>query len=176
MSIIFLDFDGVLINRQSWLMASGSHAMAHRPCVDALNRIIEATEASIVVSSTSRIGKSAMELHFILKGWGVQGRVLGKTPQITTGRGKVLVSRPRGEEIERWLDAEGWDEPFVILDDEGIAGVLESRLVRTDFEIGLTMEDATRAIRLLQSANAGTLQPAIKRSEERQKQELEVRE
>ena len=54
MKIIFLDFDGVLINRESLKQASGLQSKAHPSCVAALNSIIEVTEASIVVTSTWR--------------------------------------------------------------------------------------------------------------------------
>lgn len=55
--------------------------------------------------------------------------------------------RPRGEEIQQWLDANPTGS-FIILDDEVDMAGLESRLVRTHVETGLTEEDADRAIRM----------------------------
>jgi hypothetical protein len=52
--IIFLDFDGVLNNPGCYEIASGSHTPPDQSCVDALNRIISETGASIVVSSSWR--------------------------------------------------------------------------------------------------------------------------
>lgn len=51
MKLVFLDFDGVLTNANSFRKASGYNAPADPPCVTALNRITDKCGAQIVVSS-----------------------------------------------------------------------------------------------------------------------------
>jgi hypothetical protein len=141
--IVFLDFDGVLVNDRSIRVRSGGQSTADPLCVDALNRITDATGAAIVVTSTWRFEQSRAELCGILARWGVTGRVIDCTAD---------VCRRRGEEIQAWLDAHRglYDiESFVILDDEADMAHLGPTLVQTHFKLGLTLDDAERAIRIL---------------------------
>jgi len=153
--IIFLDFDGVLVNRKSWYVRSGLQATADPTCVVALNRIIQATGAAIVVSSSWRIGTTAAEIRRTLRSWGVIGPVLGCTPSgLRMPDGRLYISNPRGLEIQKWLDEHSARfniDRVVILDDESWDfGKLASRLVKSEFEIGLTEDLADRAIALLE--------------------------
>lgn len=143
---LFLDIDGVLVNRNSLRKASGLKATADPACVAELNRITDATGAKIVVSSTWRRGgrKFVMEK---LRLWGVSGRIIGCTP--------ILNAVDRGDEIQAYIDAS--TRPigsFVILDDDSDAFHLSGRLVQTAFESGLTLADADRAIALLQETQS----------------------
>lgn len=151
--IIFLDFDGVMVNHKSWYVRHEGHATADPPCVEALNRIISETGAAIVVSSTWRIGARVTEMRKILSQWGVVGTVIGYTPRLQKHVGLITVSQPRGSEIHAWLDEQkhyqGIIESFVILDDDGDMEPLKDRLVQTKFEVGLTMADAEKAISIL---------------------------
>jgi hypothetical protein len=147
MRIIFLDFDGVLVNRQSFLTRNALYERGSRqqekadpPCVNALNRIIRETGAYIVVSSSWRLGTPLCELETLLLDWGVRGVVLDKTP--------VYPSKTRGFEIEGWLQTCAATN-FVILDDDTDMGALLPRLVKTSFKTGLTEADADKAIALL---------------------------
>lgn len=161
MKVIFLDIDGVLVTSASWGQRRPyGHAPADDQCVMALNRIIALTGAEIVVSSTWRIGTSVAELREILNiRFGVTGRVIDKTPRLTTkrmfegqvGQVEVEVAAERGDEIAAWL--RGYQrhpvDSFVILDDDPDMGKLAGRLVKTNFQHGLTETDADRAIDLL---------------------------
>lgn len=145
-NIIFLDFDGVLLNRNSYSRASGSQSAADPKCVAILNRIIEETGAHIVVTSTWRKGQSRTTLADILYMWGVKGIVRDLTP--------VLLLASRGEEIQYWIYrfVDAGREPlgqFTIIDDDVDMGELTCRLVRTNGEVGLTEQDADRAIAML---------------------------
>lgn len=156
MNVIFLDFDGVLVNRASWSVRSGGHATADPICVGALNRIVKATGAEIVVSSTWRLGTPLYEIRGILSSWGVKGNVIGITPRIIEKNGRIVISRPRGDEIKEWLEVCGARfgvERFVILDDESDMGELTDRLVKCEFETGLTEDGAERAIELLKEGS-----------------------
>ena len=154
MKVVFLDFDGVLCNHES--ISAGYKARAapeqdpygpHEDCVAALNHIIEQTGAMIVVSSTwRRISKFRTAMAEQLNKWSVKGTVLDITP--------VLNEEIRGKEIAQWLNSYSRHpvESFVILDDDSDMGELRPRLVQTDGAKGLTMDDAERAIAMLNGA------------------------
>lgn len=156
MKILFLDFDGVLCNRES--ISAGYKARtaseqdpygAHPDCVAALNRILNTTGAYIVISSVWRHG-GLSRMRDTLDAWGVvPKRVLSVTPSM---RGED--SKERGDEIQAWLDSYTRHEieAFVILDDDSDMKHLLPKLVQTDFVIGLTEYDATRAISFLTNA------------------------
>ena len=136
--IIFLDFDGVLINHAA--LRTRRLDPQRRPAADpiavaALNRIVQATGAEIVVTSTWREEYSPEELRELLTRWDVTGAVVGKTPLAET----------RGEEIQAWLQAHAV-ERFVILDDQSDMRPLQAHLVKTEAEPGLTQREAEMAI------------------------------
>lgn len=138
--IIFLDFDGVIINQKSWSKASGMRANPDEDCIRALNHITDSTGARIVVSSTWRRLKIPGELRVMLQGWGVTGQFIGVTPS-----GMALTER--GQEIAEWLKYKQHKvESFVIIDDDNDMGDLLPKLIQTHFSVGLTMEDAKEAI------------------------------
>jgi hypothetical protein len=88
-----------------------------------------------------------------LKEWGVLGKMIGLTPDLTN-KGPVLWnSVPRGREIAEWIrqytEDGGSVESFVILDDDADMEELMPYLIKTPFEIGLTEADADKAIEML---------------------------
>ena len=154
-AIVFLDIDGVLVNRHSLMVRSGGYSKADERCVRALNRITQAAGAGIVVTSSWRIETPLSALRVMLRAWGVQAPVEGETPQLEAEGGTPAVARGRGAEIQAWLDSRpGAVESFVILDDDEVVGPLVSRLVQTAFDEGLTEADADRALELLRNFNA----------------------
>ena len=116
MKIIFLDFDGVMdtIYYNNYLEYMGQpiadqFGLLFDPdCQANLKRIIDATGAKIVVSST---WKDCMSHEEIVKMWeqrNLAGEVIGETPSF---------SKVRGDEIDSWL--EDFTKPcnYVIIDD-----------------------------------------------------------
>lgn len=151
MKIVFLDIDGVLVNRNSLVQQSGMRARGDRDCVAALNRIIESTNASIVVSSTWRFG-GLQNIREILYSWGVKARIIDITPDLTRKQEGLYHAVTRGFEIYRWLCDHSLEvEQWVILDDEQDDDMAPWVHVRTVFETGLTQADADRAIGILQA-------------------------
>lgn len=73
MKVIFLGYDGVIVT------APTRYASGDPWCIYWLNYIIEHTGASIVVSSTWRMGRTLAELQKQLNEWGVKGTVIDKT-------------------------------------------------------------------------------------------------
>lgn len=133
-AIVFLDVDGVIVTLRSKIIADPE-------AVAALNWLTDSTGAVIVVSSTWR--KAGFQrIAEILASWGITGQVVSVTPDLGWGI-------ERGCEIRAWLC--GHNGPFVILDDEADMGSLDRFLVRTNYDVGLTMEDAIRAAGLLLS-------------------------
>jgi hypothetical protein len=139
--ILFLDFDGVLNSEQS-TEELGTRYKFSRPSVNALNFLLDNTDARIVITSTWREYWTLSENAQSLEQNGVlPNRVLGKT---------ALLGKERGLEIDAWLN----DVPFplrsfVIIDDREDMAHHSNRLVRVDPKVGLTMERARRAIEIL---------------------------
>jgi len=144
MKVVFCDVDGVL-NNPSCYSRRTDCTPADPKCVAALNRIVRATGARIVLSSTWRMdGIESCNGRF--GEWGVVVPIFDMTPQ--------LDFQPRGHEIDEWLKGHGGEiEAFVILDDTANMAPYLDRLVLTDESRGLTEDDAERAIAML---NQGT--------------------
>lgn len=145
MKFIFLDIDGVLVNRASLMKHSGRYASADPECVAALNHILRVTGAEIILSSTWRFDPDIRDLF---RQFGVEKPIRDLTPRL---RGSS-----RGAEIAEWLSRfeNCWPtvESFVIVDDGNDMDHLLPRLIQTSHEIGLTMEHAERAIVMLNEA------------------------
>ena len=148
MKIIFQDFDGVL-NSHKWIGANQHlfkaqqlfmHTDVDPEAVARLQRIVDATGAKVVVSSTWRLFNSLASLRATLAKAGFDGEVIGKTPQL---------GGPRGLEIQEWLNNNGPIESFVILDDDSDMVHLKNKLVQTSFDDGLQDEHVEAAIKLL---------------------------
>jgi hypothetical protein len=148
--ILFVDVDGVLVNNASLRRRTYGMAAADPTCVEALNHILRETGAKIVVSSTWR-AHGYNKLCRIFESWGVTRTPWSLTPDLTSKPGTLWVARERGDEIQAWLDAHPQWAPtsFVIIDDSADMQHLFPRLVRTNSDIGLTMADAERAIKML---------------------------
>lgn len=148
MKILFLDFDGVL-NSKRWMATAGdvmpSSLLDHRNHVDMaavarLERIVAATGAKVVISSTWRLIHPLSELKNILSKNGFTGDVIGMTPN---SKGQ------RGNQIADWLNTNGPVESFVILDDSDDMVHLMHKLVLTTWEHGLQDEHVVSAIGFL---------------------------
>lgn len=154
MRIIFLDIDGVLNNRL-WIQELSRQPdpnpyLFDPKNVEALNHIIEMTEANIVISSAWRHGKKLNWLRKHLRKQGVKGHVLGVTPDGWNNLKSFPDNWVRGHEIELWLQKNTDGRAvFVILDDDDDMGPLMDKLVQTSMERGLTMAEAARAINIL---------------------------
>lgn len=163
MKIIFLDIDGVInhfpkltdpsLAPHLWdvkvLKERGITLDIFPEQVAILNKIIEATDARIVISSSWRKGYLAdwEEIVQKYKDAGGVGFILDHTPWGNPDW------KHRGDEIQAWLD-EHKDEvdSFVILDDCADMGHLVDNFVKTDHTVGLTDDDAQCAIDILNAS------------------------
>ena len=157
MKVIFLDVDGVLnseVSREhdmekfdNWMEREVSEIH-----VNNLKKIVEATGAKIVLSSSWRFdhpkatGRELIVdplmrvLDRKLKAVGLD--IIDVTPDL---HGKI-----RGLEIQDWLNKHSDVEGFVILDDDtDMTEEQKSCFVNTTFKNGLTEELANKAIEIL---------------------------
>lgn len=162
--LIFLDIDGVLncedtfikkreeynANKEAFLAKLKDHDLREdmdidKNLVEELNKIIRATGAKIVVSSSWRIGRTVKDLQRLLKRNGCIGEVIDKTGNSSHGI--------RGLEIQEWIDKhkEYYIENFVILDDDADMEHLYPFLIRHNFKFGLTPKLRNIAISRLKS-------------------------
>ena len=143
--VIFLDVDGVL-NNGSWAMEMYDKGIRtyrddilYEPALERLKRIVDATDAQIVVSSSWRqIPTAYKHLQEWLEMYGM--KVADITP---------YVGGCRGDDITAWFNRNPGEGSYVILDDEDDMDGHMDHLVQTDFDVGLIDEDCERAISLL---------------------------
>ena len=148
--VIFLDFDGVLNTEQyqAQLAIDGKPTKdawgpLFSPCAVAnLRKILDATKAGIVISSSWRYAHHLGSLRMMWEVRDLPGDILDAIPC-----GATYISR--GEDIEYWLEKH--DRPdYVIIDDldDFFPSQLE-RFVETNPIIGITETDAHKAIEIL---------------------------
>jgi len=151
MKIIFLDIDGVL-NYEDCPYMLGKYYFVDDEKLKLLKKLIDETDAKIVLSSTWRYGwldlddgkitedsYSFQKLHSKFKEFGLN--FYSKTPNW---------SHHRGDEIEKWLEeCQEEIESFIIIDDNDDMEPYLDQLIQTDYNVGLTKENIKEGIRLL---------------------------
>lgn len=150
--LLFLDFDGVIAFSHP---TKSAMERLRRPKVEILNTVIARTGCLVVVSSFWRLdprtgqGFGARQLQAWLDEAGFKGEIVGITKHLP-GDGV------RGLEIHAWLTENEVERGrrFAIVDDWEPMGALTSRLVRTDYDAGLTVADADALVELLGEALA----------------------
>lgn len=146
MKIIFLDFDGVITTRRTKFESGDPD------CIAQLNRIVQATGAHVVLSTSWRLLWPLEQLREKLEDWGFAGAVWDRTLDLSHFVGNGLWhSAERGEEISTWLkdNRELNVTDFVVLDDETDMVGVHPQHVHVNKEVGLTAADAELAIRIL---------------------------
>lgn len=162
---IFLDIDGVIATPRS--IEEGAWGLTS-DCQERLGKIIEATDARIVLSSSWRHNDLKRTIPFMMeKGFQFCDRLIGVTIRAyhyINKDQKIHLSIPRGVEIDQWIDANihsnngkdwerkkiGKDFTYVILDDDSDM-LLEQKdyFIHTDGMIGLTDSHVEQAIKIL---------------------------
>lgn len=167
--IIFLDFDGVLNTEKYYcelkskgLPSNDKYGQLFDPeAVANLRKIIDATDARIVVSSSWRY----MGLNVLQRMWydrDLPGRIVDITPlhllddklRDTDLNQVDVLSLCRGNEIKWYfnevLDANSNSRRFVIFDDlKDVLPELQDHFVRIDPVVGITEGDVERAIEFI---------------------------
>ncbi len=165
MKIIFLDIDGVISTEKS-------HYALDKDACNLLGKIIDATDAKIVISSSWR--KNTVEAtkeylttisHFVPFQFPYADRIVGVTIRayayVMQG---VHLAIPRGVEIKQWIDTHihsengknwnykeiGDDFNYVILDDDSDMLLEQAEhFIQTDTINGISEKDVERAIKIL---------------------------
>ena len=150
--LIFLDIDGVLRTWPStcpfYVNTFGRKVPSFNcKAVHALNWLVRATQAHVVISSAWRC-QGVVKMQRDLSDWGVHASIYSMLPRDTDGLWN------RSEQIDWWLARRrrrypGFTSRFVILDDEPPAYDLSDQWIETTIEQGLTWELAEVAYALL---------------------------
>ena len=156
MKIIFLDFDGVLNSQQFLHSHQGGFGMTQvDPRAAArLEKLVKATGAKIVVSSSWRHIYSVEEIQEILKKVGAPAAARAVIDRTPVGEGN------RGQEIQDWLDLDSERrvvnpahqdvQAYVILDDNNeMTPEQQPHMVQTNGQVGLTDQNVMDAISIL---------------------------
>ena len=157
--VIFLDIDGVL-NPKWWERkkpADRFGCLFDAKAVANLGKIVEETEAEIVISSSWK-DMGLVELQNMWRDRNLPGKIVDITPDYMSD--ELLLKEDsadmdylyeRGSEIQGWLLLHGDDvSRYVIIDDmDDILPEQKSHFVQTDPEVGITEEDVDKAVRLL---------------------------
>jgi HAD domain in Swiss Army Knife RNA repair proteins len=167
MKVIFLDIDGPLNpneniyrikNRKQKLGQPGHVTLKEqeewlpRACEN-FNKIIEATNALVVISSTWRQFHSITELQALFIKNNVRGLIYGITP-IEHNSALIVPGATRGSEIGLWLQNHQEVDRYVILDDD--SDMLITQLpffVHISTGVGITAADAQKAINILNNTD-----------------------
>lgn len=149
MKVIFLDFDGVL-NSRRYLLEQVTYGVNIDPTrMELLKKIIDATGAEIVLTTSWRTywsddsaecEETGCIINDIFAQYGLA--IYGKTPDLNDDRER---------EIEEWLLLNPDVTHFVVLDDMFLdAKFLRGHFVRTsNFKYGLEEDDVEAAIAIL---------------------------
>ena len=176
MKVIFLDIDGVM-NCQEEMLELLKQNPKNRSDVtlpspakcELLKKLVEATDAKIVLSSSWRLSLSAIQnIIDVFRPYALRldgGFTQDGVPQVSFRRTKYENIQPkythnccekvyiedRGAEIAYWLENHPEVTKFVILDDEDsdIKHWLPNNIVKTSLYSGLTEEDVLKCIKIL---------------------------
>lgn len=115
-----------------------------------LNYIVDNSNADIVITSSWKY-KGLEAMHNMWTEYAMHGYVKDITPSIQMRRDLFCM---RGMEILKWLSEnypEGMEQPRYVIIDDGDDFLPEQAemLVRTNAEVGITKEDAAKAINIL---------------------------
>ena len=150
--IIFLDFDGVVETiywdkKEDGSFTLNSHKLGHnelnnKQAIGWLNELYSHIPYDVVISSTWRISMSLEQLQDLLinSGFNPNIKVIGMTP---------ILHQQRGLEIQQWIDENNFNGKFIIIDDDSDMCHLLPLLVRCDCQLGFTIYDYNKALRLL---------------------------
>lgn len=147
--LILLDIDGVMVPTTSWkpteILSDGFANFSERAITN-LQTIIYNTGASILLTTSHKSRYSNSEWEEIFKRRGIVTNINTLEPNED--------NLNRKEEILRWFTKTSISESFVILDDDkslnGLSSNIKNKAIVTSGTVGLTNDQAKRAIDILQ--------------------------
>lgn len=152
MKYLFLDIDGVL-NSKEWFKTHKSDENVVNyfdpQCVSRVLRILEKTNARLVISSSWRID-SELPAWFRVVGFGETS--FDTTPYFYSREDLThdQICHLRGYEISRYIREHEEPESYCILDDDDdFMDSQKENFIQTSYLVGLTDEDMEKAINIL---------------------------
>lgn len=148
--LIYLDIDGVMIPASSWrkleILEDGFPEFSAR-ATDALNKIITATNADIVLTTSHKHS-------FTIEGWVEIFETRGVIVNNVSRLPQNINNLSRKQELLEWFTSENSLEKFIIIDDDkslnGLPENLKNRLIQTSGSVGLTDYLADEALVIYQ--------------------------
>lgn len=144
MKVLFLDIDGVL-NNLEFLKALGDtitfEDMIMPEKVSLLNKIVEEHDFTVVLSTAWRYAFPSSEIERLLRKLGFKHTIHSTTPKSESGQ--------REDDVKMWLEKFHRVKEFVILEDAYDMGTLEPRTVKTDVNVGLTVDHVQQVRELM---------------------------
>lgn len=159
MNVIFLDVDGVLNNAKTfykrylnYLITGKQNLEIDEKMVERLKKIVDATSAKIVLSSSWRVffTKHNNEVFADSKGYQLC-EILEKYNMEIFDLTPYDKNRHRGNEISAYLNENEVDKYIIIDDDDFDLQDLSEHVIKTSFKSGLTDEHVIDAIEKLNS-------------------------
>lgn len=152
--LLFLDIDGVL-NSSDWAVRTEQRGLLglDPEAVARLQRVVDETGCSIILSSTWRLLHSLSEMRGLLIEAGMRSPVplRDRTPDLTTKThtgSQILKAVGRGMEVNAWLDNIGFEGRYCCIDDD--SDFLPGQpLVKTTFQSGMLDSHADQCIAIL---------------------------
>ena len=147
--LIYLDIDGVMVPASSWrkleILGDGFAEFSQR-ATDALNKIILATNADIVLTTSHKHS-------FTLEGWidifKNRGIIVNNVSRLPPN----MTNLTRKQELLEWFTDENSSEKFIIIDDDkslnGLPEILKNKLIQTSGSVGLTDYLADEALKII---------------------------
>lgn len=150
--VVFLDFDGVVEtiywekdDNNIWSLNThkeGKTELNNKQAIGWLNELYNKCPYDVVITSTWRINMNKKELQNLLvfSGFNPKIKVIGLTP---------ILHLQRGLEIQQWIDDNNFKGKFIIVDDDSDMCHLLPLLIRTDCQLGFTIYDYQKALKIL---------------------------
>lgn len=146
--LILLDIDGVMVPARSWqkleLLSDGFPSFSS-VATHALNRIVSATNAAVMLTTTHKTTYSVAQWRKIFKSRGVELKTLHRLPECD-------FKTNRKDEVLNWYNVHNIDN-FIIIDDDkslnDLPLLLKEKLILTSGSVGLTEDLADKAIGVL---------------------------
>ena len=146
---ILLDIDGVLVTTPSWKpteQLSDGFMKFNEKATKNLNTLFEETNASIVLTTTHRINFDEDKWKEIFKMRGLDFAKISKLNDKT----QISELLDRATEIKEWVEKSGYDENYIIIDDDlsinGLSENIKERWVMTKPLLGFDNEAMEKAL------------------------------
>lgn len=153
--LLLLDIDGVMVPTTSWkpseILVDGFANFSTR-AVNNLQHIIDATGATILLTTSHKSRFSNAEWEELFKRRGITAKITALEPNCD--------NLNRKEEILRWYIKSSVTKSYVILDDDkslnGLPPFIKDKAIITSGTVGLTVDQAESAITILKKEDYAT--------------------